>query len=93
MYSNFEWDDRKEADNIKIHEGVDFNEAKDVFLDPLSQELIDEDSNEERWLLIGTSKRRRLLIVVFQHVDDSTARIISARPATPHERKDYEDGI
>lgn len=92
MYVNFDWDDRKEADNIKNH-GVDFNEAREVFFDPLSQELIDDKSVQERWILIGTSKRGRLLLVIFQHIDDSTARIISARTATPHERKDYEDGI
>lgn len=92
MYVNFDWDDRKEADNIKNH-GVDFNEAREVFFDPLSQELIDERSVQERWILIGTSKRGRLLLVIFQHIEDSTARIISARIATPHERKDYEDGI
>lgn len=92
MYINFDWDDRKEADNIKNHR-VDFNEAREVFYDPLSQELIDEESVEERWILIGTSKRGRLLLIIFEHVDDSTARIISARLATAHERKDYEEGI
>lgn len=92
MYINFDWDDRKEADNIENH-GVDFSEAREVFYDPLSQEFIDEESVEERWILIGTSKRGRLLLIIFQHVDDSTARIISARSATTHERQDYEEGI
>ncbi|KAM3098149.1 BrnT family toxin [Phormidesmis sp. 146-35] len=47
--------------------------------------------NESRFLILGYSTGQRLLLVV--HCDrDSNIRIISARPATPSERQNYERG-
>ena len=49
---------------------------------------------EQRWITLGKARNGRLLVVVhtYQEVDDSstTVRIISARPATPSERRDFE---
>ncbi len=86
----FEWDDRKSKGNIKKH-GVSFEEASTVFGDPLARTFDDPYHSEEehRELTIGLSLRRRLLLVV--HTERSEyLRIISARPATPKERKSYE---
>jgi uncharacterized DUF497 family protein len=46
---------------------------------------------EDRYIALGESQRQRLLVVVFTDRDDRI-RVISARIATPRERKDYEKG-
>ena len=89
----FAWDLRKASANIRKHD-VDFHEAATVFEDPLSTTFPDEvySTREElRFVTIGTSTSGRLLVVA--HSDsESTVRIISARRATRHERKFYEQG-
>jgi len=42
--------------------------------------------------LIGESERHRVLFTVFVEVAEDSIRIISARRATSHERKRYEEG-
>ena len=84
------WDPAKAATNLSKH-GVDFEEAATIFRDPLL--LVLEDSGhsqeEERWIALGQSVRQLLLVVV--HTDDERIiRIISARQATPRERRFYE---
>lgn len=93
-YVEFDWDDAKEATNIKKH-GVDFLEAQTVFNDPLAVTLFDEESStdEERFLLIGHSAKARKVLVVFAEKVEDVIRIVSARTLTPKERKDYEEGI
>jgi len=86
---NFSWDERKAASNLKKH-GVSFDEAATVFADPLAL-AIDDVLEPERTLLLGMSHRERLLLVVHVEVDESTIRIISARRATSHERRRYEE--
>jgi uncharacterized protein len=88
----FEWDRAKAAENLARH-GVSFEEAATVFRDPLSQTGHDPDHSidEERYVVFGASTRGRLLAVA--HVErGDTIRIISARAATPGERKIYEEG-
>ena len=88
----FKWDSGKAAANLKKH-GIDFHEAATVLDDTLSTTFPDEDhsSIEARFLTIGTSSRGRLLVVAHtQEVE--TLRIISARRATRHERRFYEEG-
>lgn len=88
----FEHDPEKAAQNSSKH-GITFGEAQTVFTDPLVMETADleHSAEEERLLLIGQSFRRRLLFVVFTQRGDSV-RIISARKATRHERRLYEEG-
>ena len=43
-------------------------------------------------MIASTSERLRVLVVVHAEVDDDTIRIISARLATAHERRRYEEG-
>ncbi len=88
----FDWDDRKEEDNIRKH-GVDFWEAQTVFNDPLAKQFADTYPTEARCILIGLSARRRLLLVAFTEKAGKTIRIISARRPTPKEKRDYEEGI
>ena len=86
----FTWDPRKAAANLHKH-GVSFGEAASVFADPLAL-AIEDAVDPGRALLIGLSDRRRLLLSVYTEVDETTIRIISARRATSHERRHYEEG-
>jgi uncharacterized DUF497 family protein len=66
--------------------------GRDRLADPLSLTIADPDHSvgEERFVLIGQSERRRLVVVA--HVErGELIRIISARPATRPERKTYEE--
>jgi uncharacterized DUF497 family protein len=87
----FEWDPRKAAANLAKHK-VSFEEAATVFGDPLGGIVADprHSSGEERFVLIGLTEVRRLLAVMYA---DRTGviRIISARPATRRERRNYEE--
>lgn len=86
----FEWDPAKAARNLDKH-GVSLEEAASAFGDPLSLTIIDPDhaSDEDRFILVGQARSGRLLVVV--HSDRAGAtRLISARTATPRERRDYE---
>jgi uncharacterized protein len=86
----FEWDTGKAKRNLKKH-GVSFDEAVTAFYDPLSATFDDPDhsNDEQRYVTIGFSSRERLLVI--GHTERGEAvRIISARPATAHERKRHE---
>ena len=86
-----EWDPRKARSNLRKH-GVNFHEAGSVLDDPLSTTFPDPDHSldEARFLTIGASATGRILVVA--HTDRGDAvRIISARRATPRERKFYEE--
>ncbi len=91
MGLGFEWDRKKAAANLQKH-GVSFDEASTVFYDPLGAIFDDEEHSEEeiREIIIGHSAIGRLLVVSFTERAANLARIISARPATPVEREDYE---
>ena len=87
----FDWDPDKALHNLKKH-GVDFQEAATVFADMLAITYPDPDhsGDEDRFVMIGLSKRNRLLIVA--HTDrEGLTRIISAREVTRTERILYEN--
>lgn len=88
---SFSWDDRKNETNKKKH-GVSFDEAKTIFYDENAIRYFDPDhSNEEdRFLMVGVSRKLRILIVCHCFQDeDSVIRIISARKATKNEEDHY----
>jgi len=89
----FEWDAAKAHANRRKH-GVTFEEAATVFANSLARIFPDPDhsSTEERELIIGHSAKARLLVVSFTERGLSI-RLISARPATRYERKDYEESV
>jgi hypothetical protein len=93
MYYNsfvrFTWDRRKAASNLAKH-GVAFDQAETAFDDELGAYYPDAQ-HEARFLLIGMSRRLRLLFVVHAEVRADAIRIISARKATKNEKKHYED--
>jgi len=87
----FEWDPHKAAANLAKH-AVSFEDAATVFGDPLGRIMADprHSAEEERLVLLGLSRGKRLLAVMY--VDRGGAiRIISARRATPRERRTYEE--
>ncbi len=87
----FEWDERKNAANIRKH-GLSFAVAEAVFAERVLY-IPDErhDYGEERWIALG-SLRMRIVVVVFTEPDKNTKRIISLRKATLHECIRYEEG-
>lgn len=92
MPLQFDWDPTKAEDNLEKH-GVGFPEAASVFGDPLSLTIADpsHSEGEERFVTLGLTAWGKLVVVC--HVDrGSEIRIISARPATSRERREYERG-
>lgn len=90
----FEWDEKKNNLNIQKHL-VSFEEAKEVFGDPLHISKLDYRFSyfEERWITIGSTKDDKILVVANIFFDDSgeeIIRIISARKANSKEKDFYE---
>jgi hypothetical protein len=87
---DFEWDPAKARANENKHD-VSFFEACEVFDDDHSSTVRDPDHalNEDRYLIFGTSKRGKYLVVSYTERGERN-RLISARPMTPRERKAYE---
>jgi uncharacterized DUF497 family protein len=86
----FEWDTAKASKNQAKH-GISFDEALSAFADSLSITYSDpgHSVDEERFLLLGLSVQGHVLVV--SHVYRANCvRIISARKATPRERRYYE---
>jgi uncharacterized protein len=91
----FVWDPIKAVINSQRH-GVTFEGAVTVFRDALALTVFDADHSkeEERWVTLGYSDLQRLLLVVHTFaeisINEAEIRIISAREATPRERRQYE---
>ena len=87
----FEWDPGKNRENQRKH-GVSFEEAAAVFSDENAKLFFDPDhsESEERFILLGTSDKLRLLVICHCYrKNDSAIRIISARKADKEEQKPY----
>lgn len=86
---DFEWDESKRQANRRKH-GVDFADTVECFYDSLSKVMLDPDHHtEHRYVLVGEDVHRRLMVVVYSQPCDGVIRIISARAATPSERRVY----
>ncbi|TBR43552.1 BrnT family toxin [Marinomonas agarivorans] len=88
----FEWHTAKAASNIKKH-GVSFEEAQSVFFDEDAKQFFDNENSitEDRFLLLGMSNQRNLLLICHcVSCDGRNIRIISARKATKKEAKFYQ---
>jgi hypothetical protein len=86
---DIEWEPTKAAANLAKHR-VDFSDAVGAFLDELALTVADDRSPEDRFVTLGADFGGRLLVVVYTCRGD-TVRLISAREATRHERKQYEE--
>lgn len=90
------WDADKNRANKRKH-GLSFETAQLVFDDPLALSRIDAAAREEeRWQTVGNIGGVTVLILhtapEATNGDEPVGRIISARKATPRERKGYEEG-
>ncbi len=85
-----EFDPDKAAANPLNHDGVTFEEAKSVLLDPYALTREDTDAEgEQRFVTLGMGGKSRILIVVWTLRGD-TPRLISAWKANQPQRKRYE---
>jgi uncharacterized DUF497 family protein len=89
----FEWDDRKNAENIRKH-GIDFVDVVKMFEHPMLTQLdTRRDYGEDRWIGIGMLRTIVAVTVYLEWEDEETVRIISARKATRDESKEYHKRI
>jgi uncharacterized protein len=86
----YQWDKDKAAANLRKH-GIDFADAVSVFSDDLAITTPDERFDEERFITVGLDGFGRVLVVVYTWRAQKI-RLISARPATRQERRQYEEG-
>jgi uncharacterized protein len=86
----FEWDRDKAEANLRKH-SVSFEEAVQVFYDPLATTFPDPDHSvgELRLITFGYSAGNRFLVVAHTERGE-TLRLISARAGTTGEKNRYE---
>ena len=83
----FEWDENKNTINKRKHK-ISFEEAQTVFYDAEALVIPDPEhsQDEERFIILGMSRRANLLVVCHCYRESETViRIISARKATRNE--------
>ena len=87
---HFEWDNNKNAINIKKHK-ISFEEASTVFYDDRAILFDDPEHSidEDRFLLLGMSETAKVCIVCHCYRENDRIRIISARKADLQESKQY----
>ena len=85
------WDTKKAAANIRKHSGIEFSHAATVLDDPMAVTIEDSQHGEQRFVTIGSDILGRVLVVVYAYAGEEEIRLISARKATPKERKTYEE--
>jgi len=97
----YEWDERKNLENQRKHNGISFELAALVFEDGrclIGADRVDEDG-EQRWLAIGAVSIETgisaVLLVVHAYREDrhgeEIIRIISARRAEKYEQRRYQE--
>jgi len=89
----FEWDEGKARTNLRKH-GADFADATAVFEDEWAVTVKDVITavDERRYLTIGSDALRRILVVAYTW-RGSRIRIVSARRASPAERRQYQGKV
>ena len=86
------WDPNKAEINFRKHK-IRFSDAEMALYDPFSMTLEEHVvATEQRFVTVGSDAVGRIIAVVYSYRAD-TIRLISARKATPAERKQYEKGI
>lgn len=87
-----EWDEAKNRRNIQKH-GIDLADVEEMFSHPMLTLQDDRyDYGEARWISIG-QMHALIAVVVYTERDQGVLRIISARKATRHEVRHYEQAI
>jgi uncharacterized DUF497 family protein len=90
----FEWDKAKNRRNFAKHQ-ISFETAKLVFEDPHALSVQDRAvEDEERWQTLGMVGGVVVVLVAHTYREENgeeVIRLISARKATPLERRAYEE--
>lgn len=89
------WNEEKNTSNKQKHH-LSFETAILVFHDPLAASRRDQYPYEERWQTIGVISNVVVLVVhttpeLDRATGEEVGRIMSARKATTHERRIYEE--
>ncbi|HKZ58126.1 MAG TPA: BrnT family toxin [Thermodesulfovibrionales bacterium] len=85
------WDTKKAAANIRKHDGIEFSHAATVLDDPMAVTIEDPRHGEQRFVTVGTDLLGKVLVVVYTYSGEEEIRLISARKASPKERRSYEE--
>ena len=85
----YQWDPLKADSNLYRH-GIDFADATSVLEDMHALTVVQHHDDEDRFASIGLDTFGRILVVIYTWRGVDTIRLISARPATRAERKQYE---
>ncbi len=96
----FTWHEAKNLSNQRKHDGLGFEVAARVFLDPLHLSVQDRrEGREQRWQTLGQVGGVTVLLVAHTFTEEGptdapieVTHIISARRATRKERMRYEQG-
>lgn len=86
----FRWDPAKARAN-RLKHGVGFPDAVGALEDPLALTRQDPHPTEDRFATLGLDFLGRLVLVSWTWRGDDI-RSISARLATPRERRQYQEG-
>ena len=84
------WDVKKAGVNIRKH-SIEFSHAATVLDDPQAVTIEDKRHNEQRFVTIGRDLLNRILVVVYAYAGTEEIRLISARKASPKEKRAYEE--
>jgi len=84
------WDIKKAAANIRKH-GIEFSHAATVLDDPQAVTIEDRRHEEQRFVTVGSDLMGRVLVVIYAYAEKDEIRLVSARKASPHERRSYEE--
>jgi uncharacterized protein len=86
------WDPNKAEINFKKHR-IRFSDAEAVLFDPFALTFEEQVvATEQRYVTVGSDAVGRIIAIVYSYRTD-TIRLISARKATPTERRQYEKRI
>ena len=89
-FMQFEWDETKNQQNQQKHH-ISFEEATEIFLGVVFTSISNKfDYGEIRGVSVGTIQN--VVVIAVVHTDrHGKTRLISARKATPKERRKYYD--
>ena len=84
------WDIKKGVANIRNH-GVECSHAATALDDPMAITIEDTRHGEQRFVTVGSDLMGRILVGFYAYSGEEEIRLISARKATPKERRTYEE--
>lgn len=87
---DFEWDPLKARENFAKH-AIEFADAIGVLEDPYALTMPDLHEHEERWLTLGRDFLDRVIVLAWTWASTDSIRLISARRATPKQRRQYAE--